>query len=105
VSGDEQGGPRAELDDLAEEMRALGLTEHVDFYIPGRLPGTLPSSEHIGMWATPEGAYEVWYRDMGSSDVLLVSDDFREARDRFVREAVALARGRGARITDPGVQA
>lgn len=98
ADGHSTAGPL--LDELAEHLKARGLTESVDFYIPGRLPGTLPSSEHVGMWARPEGGFEVWYRDMGSSRVLLESEDFAAARERFVAEAVELARGRGAHIVD-----
>lgn len=99
MGGDESGAGRL-LDAVADHLTARGLTECVDFYIPGRLPGTLPSSEHVGMWAKPDGGFEVWYRDMGSSRVLLESDDFATARRRFVDEAVELARGRGADIKD-----
>jgi hypothetical protein len=87
------------LDDLAEELSARGLVEQFDFYITGRFPAQVPSSEHIGM-RHHEGRYEVWYRDMGSERTLADTADFATARDRFVTESVKLARERGRQVSE-----
>lgn len=90
----EQDGVSDELDEVAEDLRARGLGEGVDFFIPGRSPGDL-SSEYIGMRRLDDGSYEVWYRgDWGTDKALIETTDFAAARDRFVDEAVRLARGR-----------
>ena len=47
-----------------------------------------------------DGLYVVWYRDLGDSRTLEESADFATARDRFVAEAVTLARERGRRVSD-----
>ncbi len=91
--------PAALLDELADQLVARGLVEQGDFYITGRFPTQVPSSEHIGM-RHRDGLYVVWYRDLGDSRTLEESADFATARDRFVREAVTLARERGRRVSD-----
>ena len=81
--------PSPELDRLAEEMVERGLVEHGDFFISGRRPGEMRSSEYIGMRGLPEGGYRVWYPDNASTKVLIETDDFEAARVVFVEEAVA----------------
>lgn len=82
------------LDRLAEELSDMGLAEQTDFYITGRFPMDVPSSEHLGM-SYRDGLYRVWYKDMGSKRALTETADFAAARDVFVREALHLAGGRG----------
>lgn len=89
--------PEGLLDDLAEELTARGLGEQIDFYITGRHPDAIPSSEHIGA-RFADGAYRVWYRDLGSSRTLVETPDFAAAREVMIREAIALGRGRGRTI-------
>lgn len=90
----EQSGVNPELDELAEDLRARGLGEGVDFYVAGRSPGDL-SSEYIGIRKFDEGGYEVWYRgDWGTDKILVERADFEAAREVFVAEAVRLAQGR-----------
>lgn len=90
----EHGGTGDELDQVAEDLRARGLGEGVDFFISGRSPVDL-SSEYIGLRRLDEGGYEVWYRgDWGSDKALIETTDFAAARERFVDEAVRLAQGR-----------
>jgi hypothetical protein len=48
VTADETGAKRR-LDRLAEELSDRGLAEQTDFYLTGRLPMDVPSSEHIGI--------------------------------------------------------
>lgn len=86
------------LNELADYLRARGLGEQIDFYITGRFPQEVPSSEHIGMREHADG-YKVWYRDMGSKRVLLETADFEEARRVFVDEALKLGRERKRSIT------
>ena len=91
--------PAALLDELADQLVARGLAEQGDFYITGRFPHQVPSSEHIGM-RHRDGRYVVWYRDLGESRILEECADFATARDRFVGEAVKLARERGRQVSD-----
>lgn len=91
------GPPSPELDQLADEMVARGLTEKTDFVVPGRSPG-LRSSEYIGIRDLPEGGYQVWYPDNASVKVFIETDDFEAARAVFVDEAVRLAKGRGVTV-------
>lgn len=86
-----------ELTHLAEELGRRGLGEQVDFYITGRFPDVMPSSEHIGITELGDGTYTVWYKDMGRRRDLLETADFAAARQVFVRETEALASGRGWR--------
>jgi hypothetical protein len=74
-----------DFDSLAREMTGMGFGEYVDFYIANRANGTLPSSEHIGLFLK-NGVYEVWYRDMGTSRDLLVTTKPDEARRLFIEE-------------------
>lgn len=90
-------GVSRRLDDLADYLRARGLGEQVDFYITGRFPDQVPSSEHIGLREHEDG-FRVWYRDMGSKRVLVETDDFEAARTVFVDAAIALGRERGRKI-------
>lgn len=90
--------PTPELDQLADEMVARGLVEHMDFFIPGRRPHELRSSEYIGIRKLPEGHYRVWYPDNASIKVFIETDDFEAARAVFVDEAVRLAKGRGVKV-------
>jgi hypothetical protein len=90
--------PSPELDEVAEELVARGLVEQTDFFIPGRRPHEMRSSEYIGMRELPEGGYRVWYPDNASIKVLIETDDFEAARAVFVEEAVHLARGRGVKV-------
>lgn len=87
------------MDEVAEHLKSLGLGEDVDFYITGRTPGVLPSSEHIGMRADSGGIYTVWYRDMGRTTEYIETTDFDLARERFVTEALRLSAGRGSTAT------
>jgi hypothetical protein len=87
------------LDELAEELTARGLVEQWDFYVTGRFPTQVPSSEHIGI-RHHDGRYEVWYHDLGSDRTLEDGADFATARDRFVAEAVRLARERGREVSE-----
>jgi hypothetical protein len=98
MSPDRTAGHDELLDDLAEELTARGLAEQGDFYVTGRFPDRVPSSEHIGIRYV-DGQFRVWYRDMGSSRTLVETADFAAARERFVTESVALARGRGRKVT------
>ncbi|MET0524862.1 MAG: hypothetical protein ABWZ91_08680 [Nocardioides sp.] len=97
MNPDRSAGPDELLDGLAEELTARGLAEQGDFYVTGRFPDQVPSSEHIGI-RYADGQFRVWYRDMGSSRTLVETDDFDAARERFVAESVALARGRGRKV-------
>jgi hypothetical protein len=90
----EQSGRNPELDELAEDLRARGLGEGVDFFVAGRSPVDL-SSEYIGIRKFDDGGYEVWYRgDWGTDKILVEKADFDAAREVFVEEAVRLAQGR-----------
>lgn len=91
---DDEAGARARLDALAGDLTAQGLAEYEDFYIVGRAPMAMPSSEHIGISYRPS-TYRVWYKDMADKRPLAESEDFETARDVFVAEAVRLAGGRG----------
>lgn len=93
--------PQALLDGLADELAARGLGEQVDFYVTGRHPDSVPSSEHIGA-RFADGVYRVWYRDMGDSRTLVETPDFAQAREVMTREAIALGRGRGRPIVEEG---
>lgn len=88
-----------ELDEVAEELVGRGLGEGVDFFVSGRSPVDL-SSEYVGLRRLDDGSYEVWYRgDWGKDKTLVESADFAVARERFVTEAVTLAKGRwGKRV-------
>lgn len=94
---DSTAGPR--LDRVAEQLRDLGLSEHGDFYVRGRLKDKIPSSEHVAI-SDRDGVFKVWYRDMGSQHVYVETTDFDVAEERFVREAVALAKQRGRRVRE-----
>lgn len=86
-----------ELDEVAEELLARGLGEGVDFFVSGRSPVDL-SSEYVGLRRLDDGGYEVWSRgDWGTDKTLVETPDFAVARERFVEEAVRLARGRWGR--------
>ncbi|SEB81937.1 hypothetical protein SAMN04489844_1126 [Nocardioides exalbidus] len=86
-----------ELDEVAEELVSRGLGEGVDFFVSGRSPVDL-SSEYVGIRRLDEGGYEVWYRgDWGKDRTLVETTDFAAARERFVAEAVTLAKGRWGR--------
>lgn len=97
-SDDSADEPSARLDLLAEHLVSRGLAEQGDFYVWGRFPNAVPSSEHIGI-RFQEGRYRVWHRDMGRQVPLVETEDFEEARQVFIREAVKLARSRGRRVT------
>lgn len=94
-----------ELHEVAEHLRARGLGEGVDFHVAGRpVPGGL-SSEYVGLRQRDDGSYRVWYLgDWGTERTFVETTDFSVARQRFVEEAVRLARGRwGSNILDePG---
>ena len=90
--------PSPAMDELAEQLVARGLIEQADFFISGRKPGEMRSSEYIGMRELPDGGYRVWYPDNASTKVLVETDDFEAARAVFVDEAVRLARGRGRKV-------
>ena len=92
--------PSPAMDELAEHLAARGLIEQADFFISGRRPHEMRSSEYIGMRELPEGGYRVWYPDNASTKVLIETDDFEAARDVFVEAAVRLARGRGRKVTE-----
>jgi hypothetical protein len=85
---------KANLDALADDLTAQGLAEDLDFYVVGRAPMAMPSSEHIGI-SHRSSTYRVWYKDMADKKPLAESEDFETARDVFVAEAVRLAGGRG----------
>ena len=87
-----------QMNEVAAYLRSRGLGEQIDFYITGRFPEEVPSSEHIGMREHADG-YKVWYRDMGTKRVLLDTEDFEEARRVFVDEALKLGRERGRKIS------
>lgn len=91
-------GVSQRLDDLAEYLRGRGLGEQMDFYITGRFPDQVPSSEHIGMRETDDG-FRVWYRDMSVKKTLLETDDFEAARAVFVEAALDLGRQRRRKIS------
>ncbi len=99
MSDDDQSTAGPRLDEVAAHLRGLGLAEHGDFYVRGRLPGKLPSSEHVAI-SDRDGVFKVWYRDLGSQRVYVETTDFDEARDRFVAEAIALARQRGRQLQE-----
>jgi hypothetical protein len=82
-----------DLDILAAEMRSMGYGEYVDFYIANRADGTLPSSELVCL-SFRDGAYRVWYRDMGRDHELLTTDDPAEARRIFLDETQTLVDAR-----------
>ncbi len=90
-------GPR--LDAIAAYLRDIGLAEHGDFYVRGRMPEKLPSSEHVAI-SDRDGVFKVWYRDMGSQRVYVETTDFDVAKERFIREAVALATSRGRQMRE-----
>ena len=92
--------PSAAMDELAEELAARGLVEQTDFFISGRRPHEMRSSEYIGLRELPEGGYRVWYPDNASMKVFIETDDFEAAREVFVDEAVRLARGRGRKVRE-----
>ena len=92
--------PSAAMDELAEHLAARGLIEQADFFVSGRRPDEMRSSEYIGMRELPEGGYRVWYPDNASTKVLVETDDFEAAREVFVAEAVRLAEGRGRTVTE-----
>ena len=83
-----------ERDEIAAELTGLGLTEQLDFYLVGRFPTDVPSSEHVAM-GFRDGVYRVWYKDMGERRELVESAELGPARVVFVAEAVQLAGGRG----------
>ena len=86
-----------ELDEVAEELISRGLGEGVDFFVSGR-PRVDLSSEYVGLRGLDDGSYEVWYRgDWGKDRTLLETTDFAVARERFVTEAVTLAKARWGR--------
>lgn len=89
---------KALLDSVAEELLAMGLGEGGDFYVTGRENETAQcggrSSEHVGI-SYAEGAFHVWYFDMGRTRELLVTEDWAAAREAFVEHATVLAGGRG----------
>lgn len=99
MSDDDQSTAGPRLDEVAAYLRGLGLAEHGDFYVRGRLPNKLPSSEHVAI-SDRDGVFKVWSRDLGSQRVHVETTDFDEARNRFVAEAIALARQRGRELRE-----
>lgn len=84
----------AELRAVRDELVAQGLVEGGDFTVLGTGEPTAYSSECIVLRGDADG-WHVEYRDMGVSRDLLLSKDFSDARERFLREAQVLAAGRG----------
>lgn len=91
-----------ELNEVAEHLASRGLGEGTDFHVVGRpVPHGL-SSERIGLEKGDDGTYLVSYvGDRGTRRPLVETPDWSVARERFVDEAVTLAKGRwGASILD-----
>jgi ADP-ribosyl-[dinitrogen reductase] hydrolase len=91
-----------ELHEVAEHLASRGLGEGTDFHVVGRpVPHGL-SSERIGLAKRDDGTYRVWYvGDWGTERTFVETSDWSVARQRFVDEAVTLARGRwGSSILD-----
>jgi ADP-ribosyl-[dinitrogen reductase] hydrolase len=90
----------AELHEVAGHLVRRGLGEGHEFYVRGRpVPHGL-SSEYVGLEQHDDGSYRVWYSgDRGTPRTYVQTTDWPVARERFVEEAISLARARNRRTT------
>lgn len=84
----------AVLQAAADEVRAAGAVPHTDHLVEGVMPQR-GSSEIVGLRVSDDGTFEIYYRDLGETSVLLRTPDPDQARQRFADEVFDLIGGRG----------